>query len=329
VIARLKSDAGQAMGMAAISLVALVAMTAFVLDIGSWFRADRQLQVVADAAALAGAQALPKDPAKALALAEEYAEENGGPAAEEMKIESDLVDNDTISVTYSDDAPGFFSQIVGIDSVKVRARASARASKPAGMRWVAPIVVNEKHPLLHCTAPSVCDPEFGVETTLGLINLHSPGSGDAAGAFGLINLQYGDKSGSVGASTLADWVDNGFNQTMKPGIYYSVPSAMYNSNEFKDAIDEKISTGDELLFPIYRTLKESGSNAEYDIIGWVSFVITNTTGGGSNAKVHGYFKEMVWEGVPASGGGGDDDDDDDDDDDETPVFGTYVVSLTK
>jgi hypothetical protein len=178
--------------------------------------------------------------------------------------------------------------------------------------------VSEKHPLLHCISPGACDPEFGVETELKLINLHDPGGGDAAGAFGLINLKFGDKSGSVGASTLADWLNTGYSEMMSIGTYYSVPSAMFNSNEFQDAIFGKIKTGDELLFPIYRTIKKSGSNAEYEIIGWVSFVITKITGGGANSKVNGYFTEIVWEGVPATSSGP-----------ASPAFGVYVVSLTK
>jgi Flp pilus assembly protein TadG len=312
---RIRAERGQTMGLMAIALTAMVGMTGFVLDVGAWFRADRQLQVVADAAALAGAQLLPRDPGEAIAVATEYGTKNDGPAPESMAVEKDVVTNDTISVSYKDEAPGFFTRVLGIDSVTVRATAKARASTPAGARWVAPIVVSEKHPRLRCTSPGKCDPEFEVETELDLTNLHGPGSGDAAGAFGLINLKAGDK-GSVGASTLSEWLDQGYNEMMEPGTFYSVPSAMFNSSDFRNALDGKIKTGDELLFPIYRTIVKSGSTAEYTIVGWVGFVVTQVVGGGDDSKVKGYFTEVIWDGIPSNDTNG------------TPNFGAFVVALT-
>ena len=313
---RLREDRGQSFAFVAIALTALVGMTAFVVDVGAWFRADRQLQSVADAAALAGAQALPYDPAKALLLAQDYAKKNGGPTAESMKIEKDLVTNDTINVTYSDKVPGFFAKVLGIDSVTVRANAKARASTPAGARWVAPIVVSEKHPLLGCTSPGKCNPIFDVETVLTLDDLKVAGGPTAAGAFGLLNLVQGDSTGTVGAKDLAAWLDKGYDQTMSPGTYYSVPSAMFNSSEFQAALADKIKSGDEILFPIYRKIIKNGSNAEYTIVGWVGFVITGTLGSGSLQTITGHFTRVVWDGLPSDSGNS------------TPDYGVHVVSLT-
>ena len=42
----------------------LLGMAAVGIDVGSWYQAQRHDQSVADAAALAGAQALPDDPAQ-------------------------------------------------------------------------------------------------------------------------------------------------------------------------------------------------------------------------------------------------------------------------
>jgi Flp pilus assembly protein TadG len=314
---RLRDDRGQSFAFVAIGLTALVGMTAFVVDVGAWFRADRQLQSVADAAALAGAQALPYDPAKALLLAQDYAKKNGGPTAESMTLQKEFVTNDTLAVTYSDKIPGFFAKILGVDTVTVRATAKARASTPKGARWVAPIVVSEKHPLLGCTAPGKCNPVFDVETVLMLDNLKDPGGPTAAGAFGLLNLVKGDSSGTVGASDLAAWLAKGYDQTMTPGTYYSVPSAMFNSSDFQAALADKIKTGDEVLFPIYRKIIKQGSNAEYTIVGWVGFVITGMIGTGSTSTITGHFTQVVWDGLPA-----------DDASSGTPDYGVHVVSLT-
>jgi len=54
-----RSDRGQATVLTLVFLVVLLGMAALVLDIGSWYRADRATQSTADSAALAGAQALP------------------------------------------------------------------------------------------------------------------------------------------------------------------------------------------------------------------------------------------------------------------------------
>ena len=56
----------------------------------------------------------------------------------------------------------------------------------------------------------------------------------------------------------------------------------------------------ELLFPIYRTITGSGSTADYEVIGWIGFVVEDVTGGGSNATLHGYFTRVVWEASPTT-----------------------------
>ena len=60
----IKRENGQAMVLTVLFLAGLIGMSALVLDVGSWFREKRQLQLTADAAALAGAQALPGSPAE-------------------------------------------------------------------------------------------------------------------------------------------------------------------------------------------------------------------------------------------------------------------------
>ena len=74
----LRDQRGQAMILAVLFLSVLLGIAAAVLDVGAWYRADRQLQATADASALAGAHALPDNQAQAHALALEYADKNGG-----------------------------------------------------------------------------------------------------------------------------------------------------------------------------------------------------------------------------------------------------------
>jgi Flp pilus assembly protein TadG len=296
-----RNERGQATVLTLLTVTALLGMAALVLDLGSWFRAQRATQAAADAAALAGAQAAPDEPGRAAALAAEYLGKNGG-GTQTTTFSSKVVANDSVTVEVERDTPGFFAKVLGINSVKVGARATARASGIDQARWVAPITVNIKHPQLNCGStngkPVPC---FGQPTELDLLNLHSPGSGDAAGAFGLINLNRED-TGSAGAETLAEWVVNGYDKMMPLGIYNSVPSAMFNDVKFRSALD--IRVGDALLFPIYKTILGSGSNAEYDVVGWVAFEVASFQAGGSTGKVKGAFTQVIWEGVQSQTGAG-------------------------
>jgi hypothetical protein len=311
---RLADERGQAAVISFMFVFAILVMAALVLDVGSWYRADRATQATADAAALAGAQALPNDTVQAEADAREYASRNGG-GVSSVSFSSRVAGVDTITVEIKREAPGFFAKLFKIESVGVGSKASALATGLNAAKYAAPIVVNMNHELMpggkKCD-PAVCDPTFGEETELVLEHLHKPGSGDAAGAFGLIDLRGGN--GSVGTSELSSWMESGFDQNMPLGIYNSVPSAKFNSSQFQEALGLRF--GEEVLFPVYDSIKQSGSNAEYNIIGWVGFVPTKVTGGGSSSTVHGYFKSVVWQGIRVTSAG-------------QPSFGVRGVSLVE
>lgn len=288
---RLRSERGQAMVLTTLFLVALLGMAALVLDLGTWFRSQRDLQAVADSAALAGAQELPENTGLASARAGEYTSKNGGPSPG-VSFSSTIAGfgANTIHVELERDAPGFFAKVFGVDSVDIRAKATARASYPSAARWVAPIVVDERHPMLLCN-PRPC---FGTRTTIDLEHLHRPGGGNASGSFALISLD----NRQVDEEALSEWLLEGYDGYMELGDYRSVPSAKFNSGQFRSALAKRMNT--ELLFPIYRRITGSGSTAEYEIIGWVGFVVEQVTGGGSNATLHGYFTRVVWEGLPST-----------------------------
>jgi hypothetical protein len=301
---RTNNERGQSMVLALVFLTVLMGMSALVLDVGSWYRAQRSAQSTADASALAAAQGL-TDTNAATSLATSYANKNGGgiAAVGGITFSSRWMPNDTVAVKVRRPAPGFFAKLFGIGSVNVTGNATARAFNVSSARYVAPIVVHYKHPLLHCTrgANPTCNPEFGVSTTLGLEDLHQPGGGNGSGAFGLINLnQNGD--GNIGAGVLADWLTNGFDQDMPLGHYYSAPSANFNNSQFTAALDSVI--GKEVLFPVYRLLTGPGSNAQYDIIGWVGFIIRSYNTGGSSGTLTGEFTRYIADGIPVENGGG-------------------------
>ena len=299
---KMRNEQGQSMVLAVVFLTVLMAMSAFVLDVGAWYRAHRAAQTTADASALAAAQGL-TNTTEATTLANSYASKNGG-GLNSITFSSKWMPNDTVAVKVTRSAPGIFARLFGLGSVNVSGRATARAYKVAAVRHVAPIVVHYKHPLLHCTrsANPTCNPEHGVTTTLNLEDLHEPGGGDGAGAFGLINLNKLDDNGNIGAGTLADWLTNGFDDEMPLGHYHSAPSANFNNSQFQSALDSVI--GEEVLFPVYRKLTGPGSNAQYDIIGWIGFIPRSWTTNGSKGTLTGEFTRYIAEGLPVENSGG-------------------------
>jgi len=305
-MSRARGQSGQSLVVAVVALVSLLGMAALVLDVGSWYRGKRNLQSTADAAALAGAQALPDTPGNATTLANDYATKNASDlATKDVSLSTNLVPNDRITVHVTRPSPGFFSRLLGIDSVQVGATATAQSEGMAQARYVAPITVRNTHPMLGGPGCPCYGP--GNETTLPL------GKTGAPGAFDLIDLN-GDPTGTVGASTLADWIQNGYNDYLGLGDYFSDPGTKWNNSTIQAALNARIGT--ELLFPVYDTLGGGGSGATYHIIAWAAFHLESVTASGSSGSITGYFTEVVWDGIPATtaGGGG-------------PNFGAHTVQL--
>jgi len=270
---RNRRESGQATVVTLIFLVVLLGMAALVLDIGSWYRADRATQSTADAAALAGAQVLPYDPANASSLALQYANKNGGGlSSSEIHITKSLGDNDTIQVHVSKGANGVFTKLFGVNTVTVGSKATARATLMQSAQYVAPIGVNLKHQKLKGTSSCPC---FGAGnmTTIPL------GKNGAPGSFDLLNID-GSKGGT-GGQTLAQWILQGYSR-------YALEQRMHTT----------------LLFPVYDILSGTGANATYHVVGWVGFYLTDHTANGSSGSISGYFTQVVWDGIESKASDG-------------------------
>ena len=72
-----------------------------------------------------------------------------------------------------------------------------------------------------------------------------------------------------------------------------------------------------MLFPVYRSpILGSGSNAKYNIIGWVGFVPTSYNISGSSSSISGYFTKVIWQGLADETGS-------------VPDFGVRVITLVE
>ena len=308
-----RDERGQSILITVLFLVVLMGCAALTLDVGMWYREQRQAQATADAAALAGAADLPNNPTLALNAAHAYANANGGGASAPgaITLRNDFLTNDTVAVDVTRTSPSVFASVLSIGQVTVRAKAAARAGTPDEVLGVAPIVVNKLHPML--SGPGC--PCFKTETTIPL------GKTGAPGAFGMVDLDGGNNNG---ASTLADWIANGFDAYLPLGKYDSDPGAKFNSNGIQQALDSRV--GSELLFPVFDPpMTGNGSNAQYNVIGWVAFhldcvgLLTNTTDcvnkSGNNQSLTGYFTRVIWKGLVAKTNKN------------LPDFGVYSISL--
>jgi Flp pilus assembly protein TadG len=287
-----RSDRGQATILTLVFLVVLLGMAALVLDLGSWYRADRATQSAADASALAGAQALPSNPAAASTFATQYAGKNGG-GTTTVSLASGLLANDTIKVTLKRPASGVFTKLFGVRTVTVGSHASARASLMAQAKYVAPIGVNVLNPKLKGASTCPCFGS-GNPTTLPL------GKTGAPGAFDLLNIDL--SHGGTGPSQLADWILKGYDGWLPLGAYFSDAGAKWNSSQVKSALTSRIGT--DLLFPVYDTLVGSGANAQYHVVAWVGFHLTGFTARGSSGSITGWFTEVVWSGIASTSSSG-------------------------
>jgi hypothetical protein len=215
-------------------------------------------------------------------------------------LRDDFEPHDTVVVKVSKDAPSFFANVFAIPHATVTATAAARAGVPEQVDGVAPIVVNKLHPLL--SGPGC--PCFNVPTTLPL------GKNGAPGAFGLVDLN----GGSNGDPEIAGWIDSGYEGYVGLGDFESDTGAKFNSSAIDAALSDRLGT--ELLFPVYDTLSDQGSNAEYDVIGWVAFHLTSFDAtGGNSGDLSGWFTKVIWAGLQSSTNK------------HLPDFGVYSVEL--
>ena len=292
-MSRLRNERGQVIVLTVIALTVLLGMSALVLDVGAWFRTKRQLQATADAAALAGAQALPDAPGTAQGMAVTYADKNGGGVlAGDVTITSTYNGNDTIAVAAKKNQPGFFSRVFGVNAVDVGAKAKALVGVTNQAMYVAPMVVYCDHQYIHNCNNNGHMPDFGHQTTLNYDPMGAPG------AFGMLNLGGGQNPGS---SEEAQWIDQGFNQYLDvKKNYRSDPGAKFSSQNIQGALQDRVGT--VLLFPVYQTLTGTGQNAVYYVIGWIGFYLQSYTVHGNNADLTGYFTTYIAHGVLASSG---------------------------
>jgi hypothetical protein len=299
-----RDERGQVFVITALFFVVICGMCALVLDVGSWFRDKRQLQATADAAALAGAQALPTNWGTAKQLAKDYADKNGGHVNPgDITSETTYVNGDTISVSAQNDDAGIFSGVPPFDLPSVHITADAAAVKGSFTGWALGL------------APWVIDKQSVKYQELFTFKVES-GDQASAGNFGGVDLPM-QEAGCDFASGGNDYYDliarrshsclvnvNG-SLPVEPGNKAATGTAVQDRGAKKNFDPYSILTTDAngnpqitdyqnpnvVVIPIIKAFHQ-GSSAPFTVVGFAWFIITDYT----QKTVTGMF---VRSGVPS------------------------------
>lgn len=136
MMGRLRSEeAGVVYVLMVLSILVVMAMAAFAIDVGWIFLNKSRAQRASDAAALAGVTALPAEPVVAIDRAREFARINGyDNALADVLVTPIPTADDELRVEIDDKIDTFFMKVFGIDTVDIHVSSKARyiSSVPLG-----------------------------------------------------------------------------------------------------------------------------------------------------------------------------------------------------
>lgn len=135
----IKKRDGQSLIMTALLMSAIFGFAALTIDVGSLVLTKSNLQNIADAASLAGAQELPDDPAQARIVAQDYVFINGKPG--DSAAITIGADNKSISVAVNRTNPSLFARVLGVSDSIISADATVSIGVAASVPWIVPFVI--------------------------------------------------------------------------------------------------------------------------------------------------------------------------------------------
>ena len=207
----LAEEQGQSAVLLALVMVALIGFTGLALDAGHYYNEQHRLQNVADAAALAGASALPYNLAGAAARAQDLILANGlDPAA--FTITTNYQNRpDQIQVKASRPTETYFMRVLGVTEVPVVAGAAARSGPPRPFDY-ALFSGSEAEPM-HLNGNNIVNGGTHGNADIGLTGNNHMGDVEAAGSTTLTgNNHAGQVTNHVAAIPLPALSTQGISQ---------------------------------------------------------------------------------------------------------------------
>jgi len=288
VTTRLRESRGQTLVFFVVLMGGLVLLLAFVLNVGAAANTQRQMQSLADGAALAGVQQLPFDQNGAITAAGQYG------SCSSVNCLITFPDTQTINVRVSRAVSGLLLPLVTTPTARATATARIepaeslnnsdlrRVSSPNPKPYLVPLVVNQARA---CPAASCFGP--GAQQTLSL------GPGDGSGDFGFMcegSSCTSGRRGGGGRNALARQLrcqpqSNCLGQTYstRSGVPAAAPGTA-TGGQIGAAL--RNIEGTTLIVPVY-----SSNGGGYNIAAFAAFVITDVPywDNANGHQITGYF----------------------------------------
>ena len=280
-------------------MVSLLGVSGMVLDLGNAYVQRRAVQNEADAAALAGADAIPNG--GYTAAAQLMAAKNGRPGDQ---VSVQFTGSDTLTVTVSRTAPTFLLKVFGKTSIPVSATAVAKIEALAAVHGhVSPYAVTVNAYANGTGTTLFKESQPGAYGTIDLPTTDNASGGSCTGNTNKgtpsnISPELSDqlpsgelviggclsvKSGaSQPSGNVVNQVPPGNNlmiqdlQDLGNGQYQVIPQSWTDSNGLPPRL---------MYIPIVQTLP--GGNGSTTIISFAWFYMTSATGGGSGLTING------------------------------------------
>jgi len=284
MLSLLREQKGSVIAVVALSMTCLIGFASLVVDVGYLYLNKTQLQNMADAAVLAGAQDLPGSSLQAVATANSYAAMNGVP--------SDIVNptvgagNSSLIVTASRNVTLFFAPVLGISNGIVNANATVTISAAGGSTGVMPIGVVKQTFV------------YGQTYTL-----KQGGGSGYCGNYGALAL------GGSGGTIYRNNLDSGYNELLSVGDPVSTetgnmvgPTDQGVASRISRDSNSTLNTVQKgspriVILPIIDSLNVKGSSSTF-IVGFAVFFLKDSSGG----VITGNFMQLCSSGtIPGTG----------------------------
>ena len=265
---------GAVLLLAAFVLPALLGFGALAIDIGMLYKTKTELSAAADAAALAGAQELPKKPDQAEVMAKEYASRNGKPA--DQVTVTIAADNRSIEVDIKRIVPLYLVRVFVKSSSLVAEKSKAQVSVAASVPWIVPFVI----------------PKTQVFDHVNTFTMRIPDANKPYGQYEVDYMNVGIENTDF--ATYIKYLKQGYQKTFKVGesVKYLGPSS--GGKESVDAFFDRTVRDANTDYT-----KAEGGQPRVMLIPVVEAMLPRNTVSGTPMKIIGFvgfFLEKVYKG---------------------------------
>ena len=251
------SNRGSIAIIAALSFIPMSLILAVVVDAGrSWVVRER-LQNGVEAGAVGAAQTWMESGATCNSTSLQIVTADGALPINVVCSSSGTNRNGTVSVSAEEDVVPIFSTLLSRNRVRISASTRVRIGTTSSTSRLRPISLCRENTAVKNWINSGMP--AGVTVSVPFLSPTTLCGGDVSGNWTVLDFNGGSSSNSE----TQDWIANGYDQLISVGdIVYGSPGVPSTSLKFDDII------GKSIIFPMFTTPINLGSNAKYTIVGF-------------------------------------------------------------